>query len=272
MKQKLNYLILPAILVAVIAYCLNNGPHDFTETECFLCHQGDITHGELKGSGITFLCTQCHKDLFSEGYMHPYDVLPQKVHDIPPDFPLDINGRITCNTCHDVHADFETPFGTPSNYLRRFETGKEFCDLCHAAAGEAKGHAAFLGEAHLSSKYIAVVPEQEIDSLSKNCISCHDGSFATSVSISSGYWTHQASSFSKSMNNHPIGIDYEQARLEHSKKTDLRPIAMVDRRLLFFDGKIGCGTCHNPYASELLYLVKSDFRSQLCFSCHMIDR
>ena len=74
------------------------------------------------------------------------------------------------------------------------------------------------------------------------------------------------------MSSHPIGIDYEEARTRAGRKTDLRPMDQVDQRILFFDGKVGCGTCHNPYGELMSHLVMENSRSRLCFACHMIDR
>ena len=68
-----------------------------------------------------------------------------------------------------------------------------------------------------------------------------------------------------------LGIDYEMARLRGGRKTDLRPINEVDRRINFFDGQIGCGSCHNPYLQGHNQLVMSNRRSALCFACHMLD-
>ena len=269
MKKKQIKILLILLGIAVIAYCNNKSPHEFSETDCFLCHQGDITAGELKGGGedLTFLCSQCHKDLFAEGYMHPVDIQPGEIV-IPSDMPLSPSGKLTCNSCHDVHADYLTPLGGRSYFLRRYAVGKVFCDTCHSSS---IGHAPFLAEAHLDSKYTETDPALEIDPISKICISCHDGNYATSVVVNSGSWNHQ-SGFPESMSSHPIGADYEELRMSSGRKTDLRPMSLVDPRILFFDGKVGCGSCHNPYASEIMHLVKKDRESELCFSCHMIDR
>ncbi len=258
---------------ALAAFCLQKVPHDFADSECVLCHEGNSegTHG-IDHNAITSLCLKCHPDLFSEGYMHPVDVNPQKVTDIPVDMPLSSLGRITCITCHDVHAPYLTPLGERSYFLRRYETGIVFCNNCHTyMQPEARGHPTALGEAHMDSKYIATDVSQEIDPMSKNCISCHDGAYASSVRINAGVWTHSSSKID-TMSSHPIGVDYEEARTKAGRKTDLRPIDEVDQRILFFEGKVGCGTCHNPYGELMSHLVMENARSRLCFACHMIDR
>jgi predicted CXXCH cytochrome family protein len=191
---------------------------------------------------------------------------------VPADFPLSPAGEFTCSTCHDIHSSYFTPYGTPSRYLRRYENGKKFCEACHALASIKTGHATSIGEAHFLSKYIQSNAAQKIDPQSKNCISCHDGSFASSVSIGPGTWFHRRERMPHDAGSHPIGVDYERARTATGRRTPLRPIGAVDRRIRFFDGKIGCGSCHDPYSAIEKRLVMSDVQSRLCFSCHMLDK
>lgn len=274
MKKSCIFISFVAVLAALAAFSTQREPHDFLESECVLCHQGgdwEGAHG-INDNLITSLCEKCHDDLFTEGYMHPVDVVPQKITVIPKDMPLSVAGKITCLTCHDVHTPYRTPFGSRSHFLRRYETGRQFCENCHTyIQSVTRGHTASLGEAHLSSKYIATDLSQKIDPMSKNCVSCHDGAYASSVSINAGVWTHN-SSIIDTMSSHPIGVDYESARTKAGRKSDLRPIDLVDKRILFFDGKVGCGSCHNPYGERISHLVMEHARSRLCFACHMIDR
>jgi predicted CXXCH cytochrome family protein len=126
-------------------------------------------------------------------------------------------------------------------------------------------------EAHFQSKYVELSSaSQLIDPISKKCITCHDGSYASSVSIRAGTWSHSQELISNDEGTHPIGIDYEAARISRGKKTDLVPMALVDPRIQFVDGKVGCGSCHDPYSAIEKQLVMSDRNSQLCFSCHMV--
>ncbi len=269
MKKYLIVILL--ILSAIGVFCREKNPHDFKKSACILCHTGNSTDipGRLR-EYITDLCEKCHQDLIGDSYMHPVDIRVTDI-DIPADFPLSADGMITCNTCHDVHSPYELPDGTRSAYLRRPLRGKAFCDSCHKETStSAPGHRTMLGEAHFRSKYIMIDPSQEIDPMSKNCISCHDGFFATSVSIKAGIWQHSTFSPGQQMANHPIGVDYEAARLKHGRKTDLKPITMVDRRIQFFDGKVGCGSCHNPFSRRHKNLVMNNQGSKLCLTCHII--
>lgn len=261
--------------LSLLVYCLERSPHDFAESECGLCHQGDPAAADsLFLDSSTVACTGCHGDILRSGFMHPVDVRPEQVG-IPRDFPLARSGLLGCITCHSVHSDHLDGAGEKTYFLRRQERGRAFCASCHTRATLAgSGHQQSLGEAHFQSKYISIGYGQELDETSKNCISCHDGTYGSSVSISSGVWQHSSNYDSVGMGldrKHPIGIDYEESRLKHGRKTDLRPIAMVDRRIQLYNGRLGCGTCHNPYSNLEDDLVMSNARSALCFACHQLD-
>src|ERR1700690_3887471 len=219
--------------VVLIVLSVENRPHAFKQ--CTSCHTSDNPSGasaRRMTAPITFLCTtSCHQTIFDEGYMHPVDVRPKYVA-VPADMPVSLSGELSCGTCHNVHAEYYTPYGSVSHFLRRQEVGKDFCKICHKdLTSITKGHQTSLGEAHFRSQYITSVSSQEIDAMSKNCISCHDGIYASSVTIMAGSWTHANSFLRNDRNSHPIGGDYESFRVNRGAKTDLKPMALVDRRI-----------------------------------------
>ncbi|MEW6290916.1 MAG: cytochrome c3 family protein [Thermodesulfobacteriota bacterium] len=275
MKRSVLFFLLFLGGLSLLVYCLERSPHDFAESECGMCHRGDpAAASSLLPEGSTVACTGCHGDILRSGFMHPVDVRPVQVR-IPRDFPLARSGMIVCTTCHGVHSAHIDTLGQKTYFLRRQERGRAFCAGCHSQATLAGGgHELGLGEAHFQSKYISTGYGQELDETSKNCISCHDGTYGSSVSISSGVWQHGGNYASAGVGldrKHPIGIDYEEARAKHGRKTDLRPLAMVDPRIQLYDGRLGCGTCHNPYSHLDKDLVMSNERSALCFACHQMD-
>lgn len=253
-------------LSVAVALSLNKDAHDFTKSECPLCHSTQNTNYE-EGS-VTRNCMTCHTNLFEEGYMHPVDIKAKKVR-IPPDFPLSSTGMLTCNTCHDVHANAQTPYGEKSSFLRRLESGKAFCDICHInSLTTGSGHQMLFREAHFTSSYIVTDPSNDIDPMSRNCLSCHDGSVGSSVELKAGSWNHSRNflKFDKG-GKHPIGMDYDLVRLR-SKKIALKERILVDKRIRFFDRKLGCGSCHNPFSGEKYKLVIPTAKEELCLSCH----
>jgi len=219
---------------------------------------------------ITQICNDCHEKMLSEGYLHPVEVRPQRAI-IPADMPLSETGEMTCSTCHDVHSEYTTPYGTPTAFLRRGESGRAFCKICHRDLNAlSQGHSGTLEEAHFRSQYVETNSLLEIDAMSRNCLSCHDGSYATSVTIRVGNWRHEKELLRYDKGSHPIGMNYESARLIRKRTTGLIPLSAVNPRIRFFNGKVGCGSCHNPYSTISKRLVISDEHSKLCFSCHIV--
>jgi predicted CXXCH cytochrome family protein len=265
MRQKtvLAFIVVILVFLVMVVVSVEKPPHAFTE--CSSCHvlpdpAGSGAMARKMTGPVTQLCRRCHEKILSEGYMHPVDTRPERVI-IPADMPLSPRGEIMCATCHDVHSDYATPYGAPSHFLRRREAGKAFCRICHGNLDTlSQGHAASLGEAHFRSQYIVTDSSQELDPMSQNCISCHDGTYASSISIRAGTWKHGKDFLRHDQGSHPIGVE----------KTDLKPLSLVDRRIRFFNGKVGCGSCHDPYSALDKKLVMSDRNSELCFSCHIV--
>jgi predicted CXXCH cytochrome family protein len=65
--------------------------------------------------------------------------------------------------------------------------------------------------------------------------------------------------------SHPIGVDYTRAFTRGGFAHPSR----LDPSVVLFNGKIGCGTCHNLYSKRKYYLSASNERSALCFQCHV---
>ncbi|OGW55658.1 MAG: hypothetical protein A2Z46_01525 [Nitrospirae bacterium RBG_19FT_COMBO_55_12] len=259
------------VFLCIVIYSMQTEPHKFQE--CLSCHLTDSAGKILERqmtAPITTLCARCHEKILTEGYLHPVDIRPRNIR-VAADMPLSPHGEITCSTCHDIHASYLTPYNTPSHYLRRYESGRDFCGACHAGVVNGKrGHTTSLGESHFLSKYTVTDPSLGIDPMSKNCVSCHDGSFAASATIHAGRWSHGRDFIRHDQGSHPIGVLYEDARGRQGAKTDLKPITIVDRRIRFFEGKVGCGSCHDPYSTIEKRLVMSDQGSKLCLSCHIM--
>jgi len=105
----------------------------------------------------------------------------------------------------------------------------------------------------------------ELDSFSADCLCCHDGAGAVSVSVD---WrnnpAHLTSLRRPSGSDHPIGMDYESYV---SQGRDYKSVGL-NTKMVFVNGKVGCLTCHNPLNPEKGHLVMSDRGSALCLSCH----
>jgi len=103
---------------------------------------------------------------------------------------------------------------------------------------------------------------QEIDTLSFNCLSCHDGINARIHDIR---YKNSRQSRSNSMDgvrgSHPIGMHYGSHAYASS---EFKPLYQLNEEMVLADGKIGCLTCHNPLRTEKKHLVSKS----LCLDCH----
>lgn len=275
MMNRKKYLLLAVLflLSGGAAYTLLQNPaHDFSEQQCPDCHATTPVKGKretlrMKAS-IEYLCGRCHSRHIENSLSHPVEMAP--VTAIPPaDLPLSWDGKMTCSTCHDIHASSDESGTLGRKFLRRKATGAEFCSACHvqdAKLAGKNGHSYGMGIAHM--KYSADARGGRIDAVSQMCLSCHDGSLGKSsdVQIKSGSWSH-GSSFSPydPQGSHPIGIRYRSA---FTKRGGLRPVGMLDPVIKLIDGKVGCRSCHDPFSKERNHLVMSNSGSRLCLACH----
>lgn len=265
--ERLLLAVLPALLVlaavallVVLGLGAGGNPHAFAG-RCDLCHLSDPEPGEpgLFVLDVDSLCNGCH--LMPEKNSHPSRILPNQP--VPEDFPLDWQGRITCATCHDPHAD---DFQDNPDLLRTEARGRSFCLLCHETLfGDGLPHAGVGGMAHAKS---STPPDREtlsrlLDPVSLECLECHDGLIAPDA----GYRLPGAESltYRERMLSHPIGVDYREASL---RRRNLKPMEALPPLIALYEGKVGCGSCHNPYSNEPSMLVFSDRRSALCLGCH----
>jgi len=273
MTRKAVLLVFPFVIAAAVVWGTGRVPHQFTDHECGICHDTAKGVGEdsLKDD-LTAACVTCHTDLFDQGYMHPVDIVPHKTK-IPPDFPLSAAGALTCATCHDPHEEYERPFGGRSKFLRRYENGKAFCDICHMnTESMMAGHNTVFRQAHLGAKFTETDTTMQIDTMSRNCLTCHDGTVGPSVTLNAGVWRHDGDFINFDNGGmHPIGMSYSRMQREN-RMAALRPLPAVDKRVRFFDGDhVGCGSCHDPYSTLPKKLVIKNERSALCLACHKMS-
>lgn len=241
----------------LIAYAMSDNPHDFAKGDCLKCHLDPSGHPTAMRTSVSRMCDRCHRKIRRVS-SHPVDRQPKLVR-IPADLPLS-RGKITCNTCHNIHGKRFASLGGKTYFLRRPVMGREFCLSCHMTLRSAGGHAELIAVAHRGSRYQVVDGSKPLDGMSVECIGCHDGSVGKAVAfrLGQGVWNHDKGV-------HPIGVSYRENRMKRGR---LVPVSMLDKRLRLFDGRIGCGTCHDMYSKLPKNLVKSNAGSRLCKSCH----
>ncbi|NOX25002.1 MAG: hypothetical protein GXP59_02590 [Deltaproteobacteria bacterium] len=252
MSRRIVIFSLLTLAVSAAALVLSSQkPHQFSADQCLICHTDAKGGDDDLRSDITEACATCHPTL--RNYQaHPTDIIPRIP--IPADMLL-INGRLTCITCHDVHDKSEHH----RNFLRRGVSGKPFCLICHDV--DAEGHL-FIGTTH-NGNYKVSDPTSQIDSTTLLCLECHsDRIDALDKGLGAGTWSH-----SDGRSEHPVGVSYEEAYRKHPRA--YVPPGMLNKGLELYDGKIGCGTCHNPYTGKKNMLTVGNKHSTLCFACHI---
>jgi len=224
--------------------------------ECNRCHLNLPKKGEkmLFVRDIDKLCIECHKQA-GAALSHPSGVKPS--FPLPAEFQLDWSGKMTCVTCHEVH-------GNKKNLLISGKTGKAFCMGCHKGTLLKKdkyGHEVVSSLLH-QAQYEITNLNEPLDRESQDCLSCHDGGFARmqNVNIGVGIWKHG----SGSAGSHPVGVDYQQA----FRKGRYRAMGALNKRIRFFNGKLGCGSCHSLYSQLPRKLIMDNRGSALCLECH----
>jgi predicted CXXCH cytochrome family protein len=243
------------IFTVVLVFALTEDSHRFSKAECVICHIDIKNKPVLVKPDITVSCQKCHKDVGKER-SHPTDIYP--VINIPPDLPL-IEGKLTCITCHYAHPEMQKNLSDSWMFLRRASRGAFFCSACHTI-NENK-HIVF-DNVHRGS-YSEIIRSSRIDSMSLTCIECHDTYITEPVKyLGTGVWSHSVSRL-----NHPIGISYKRISMRNLRK--FRPPSLLSRKIKLYNGKIGCGTCHDIYSKEKFKLVMSNKNSRLCLECHI---
>lgn len=122
---------------------------------------------------------------------------------------------------------------------------------------------AFLSSLSLPVLAGAQLPLASVDAASAECLSCHKDSITVNEPLRV---CHQGDC------DHPIGSSYEALS---SRNRGLVPAASLDPALRLSGGKMGCLTCHVPYAAaghETAdadpMLVIENTGSSLCVACH----
>lgn len=228
--------------------------HDF-EGMCQDCHgNSDLESGDVELlAGASSVCMGCHEPF--ERASHPVGVLPSM--DIPADMPTP-GGSIGCVTCHDPHND-----GVNSTYaLLRDDGAESFCQRCHEPWGD-DAHAGSVNVAH-PVRSTPAKNHGELDAMSKNCISCHDGINAPEAMYNLHGDGTMMLNFYERQGSHKLGAVYDYV----ASGDDWHGKASVDKRISFYEGKMGCMSCHNPYSELPSKLAVEINGSRLCLECH----
>lgn len=236
--------------------------HDFNG-RCESCHLAQTGDGEqVFVYAVDTLCRSCHE--VAQANSHPSSLVIERA--LPPEFPLDMDGRMTCATCHNpcLTSDRDNPY-----LLRRYDGVEGFCRHCHSDSDACSGVNESLFD--LTHAKAWTPPGDDaglLDTVTLDCLSCHDGSTARTAQ----YVLHRSVSPSHHPTdaihaNHPIGQDYARAASDNPR---LRSLDDLSPMISLLEGKVGCASCHSPYSQESHHLVFSNHGGALCQECHLI--
>jgi predicted CXXCH cytochrome family protein len=107
----------------------------------------------------------------------------------------------------------------------------------------------------------------KIDTLSSDCLNCHDGVGAVPVTVVLRNNPYDRTHRGLPSSDHPIGMDYNRYASFGKGFRALFGLPNTGKMILV-NGKVGCLTCHNPLNPEKGHLVMSDRESALCLTCH----
>ncbi len=259
-------------------------PH-FTGRHCAECHAaipdpGDRNlHIRFEGDDVA-LCNSCHDNKKARGDLHPVGIIPPEegAVQVPQEFPLP-GGRITCLTCHDVYLQCrdipERQLENP-DFLRGAPYGRsiDVCFRCHDRTVYKKTNP------HEQRNADGTVQEQQ-------CLYCHQSLPDTdaAAAIHDVTFKSQNAAFCSACHGreehfHPAGAEH----LLEPPESMLSAIAESEDAheviLPLFEGRIFCGTCHNPHAAGIIARKRAaagagadkklrlEPTRDLCIACH----
>jgi len=236
--------------------------HDF-KGRCLACHLKRPSAGDGRTTlrrDITVLCTTCHEQ--EDGLSHPVDVRP--AGSVPGFLPLDWRGMVTCVTCHETHKQ-----GFGVSHMRTRLSGQGFCVLCHSGLDEDMHSISGVG-AHMGGVVRVAYGRGRgvvrLDELSIKCMSCHDAAMGGETTVANVDIFRSTHSNTTGL-THPIGVSYAEARRRYHGA--YRPLRELPPQIKLYGGRVGCGTCHSPYAGGHAKLVMNNYGSNLCLACHV---
>lgn len=246
--QPVEIAALPADHVAGGVSCgtchFSGNPERLKPDPRFTGNHDDFT---TRQTGQERMCKACHTGVVEAS--HPTGIYPER--SLPPGFPLNDRGEMTCSTCHAIETN-----GT----LRKQagQSNKAFCESCHSAsffAGMTDSGSSILGSGHLS---VDKRPLGIADNHSIQCITCHmdNASVAGTRTASIGFMAPGSGAA-----NHSIGSVYRDV----SMRKGYRPASALPSEILLPEGRVSCLSCHKVYTQKHGELTVAQ---NLCTQCH----
>jgi hypothetical protein len=186
-------------------------------------------------------------------------------------------------------------YGSPHDFSKMGWAGGEICPPCHTphdsgtpVAGPLWNHEASVAPYILYNSPTLDDPIDRLGSVSKLCLSCHDGliaidSFGGNTGTTSIVGDVEIEI--NILNDHPIGVIWDHRTVRNNTASSFcsqchvtMSVASSDMPLPFFEDdlakpRLECATCHDPHnhvpdGNEYFLRITKKDGSLICFYCH----
>ncbi|MFC1685074.1 hypothetical protein ACFL0R_06355, partial [Pseudomonadota bacterium] len=274
-------------------------PHWATDKAlCMECHEKlPKKHGplHLRFSSIIALCNRCHATVSKDRYIHASGMVPPQsmVDKMPEEFRsgLDEDGRVTCAVCHEITYQCVQDEFDRKEKNRLFHRGAPYekrtglCYNCHEPSAYKKmnPHDQINDEGELITDVCtychSILPDRraaksiadvkfKFDNFDMLCLRCHtDDAYA--VGCVTGYENDGSPIYHSGRPDEGM-VD----RIKANQGDAILPLDIVE-------GKIFCGTCHNPHELGVQRREEADVgadshkrlriskgNTSICLGCH----
>lgn len=137
MNKKAPVFLLLALLLVPVQGMLEENPHSFQDVGCTHCHllvpgSSHTVQKKVFRKNIDSLCQECHEAALEDNLNHRVGIRPSMR--VPEDLHLSPEGKLSCITCHNPHAEYGHDRSRGRSYfLRRGMLKRELCLACHRA-------------------------------------------------------------------------------------------------------------------------------------------
>lgn len=219
-------------------------------------------------------CAQCHTDSKRYG---KYDEQLHRGVSLLDRGNFSKKGADTCIKCHDedneypVMPIFATKHGQVAD--KRTPFAGQQCEACHGPGAE---HAKkpSRGEERAPILNFGTKSVQSVVDQNEKCLSCHQGQHRIEWRASA----HEANDVA-CVSCHKIHVA-EDPIMDDRKQTQVCVQCHNDQRASLYkasthplhEGKMNCGSCHQPHGSPNPALLKRVTTNQTCYECHAEKR
>ncbi len=225
----------------------SRSPAEHSQTDCARCHSLLVQTGETDPA-VLDLSTSCR---------HCHDATATEDNPLQAAFHSDPNRP--CTDCHSFH-NTEMLTVSDTTFMFDFESNSAAfqCYACHAP-GMARGN---LSPGHQLARILYHTDSRYLSSLtpSQTCMACHTSGSSTSAINLDGLHPPEFSLHAV----HPVSVRV----VPGSGNATNQIRQQLDPRLLLYNDRIECQSCHSLTASTQKKLVKFEKSYDLCLGCH----